>query len=169
MRLQDIVKEYVRNNRCRPNRELEWFRRQPTLRSAIRSAGLAVNSEGKRFMHQRRLSKASLLAACNSLLRNESRIKRCKDFDELHISCSGCSAERKVLVSCTFMTQRSASVQKLGFCPLGCICTPERDLVRRPLVTTVGCRGLKSQVYQQSCGDLNHTRLKISCAFAKMS
>ena len=35
-------------------------------------------------MHQRRLSKASLLAACNSLLRNESRIKRCKDFDELH-------------------------------------------------------------------------------------
>jgi hypothetical protein len=83
MRLIDIVNEYVRNNRCRPNRELEWFRRQPTLRSAIRFAGLAVNSEGKRFMHQRRLSKASLQAASNSLRRNESKIKRCKDFDEL--------------------------------------------------------------------------------------
>jgi hypothetical protein len=83
MRLQDIVREYARNNRCGPNRELEWFRRQPTLRSAIRSASLAVNSEGKRFTHQRRLSKASLQAACNSLLRNESKIRRCKDFDEL--------------------------------------------------------------------------------------
>jgi hypothetical protein len=83
MRLQDIVKEYARNNRCRPNDELEWFRRQPTLRSAIRFAGLALNSEGKRFMHQRRLRKARLQAACNSLLRNRSKIRRCKNFDEL--------------------------------------------------------------------------------------
>jgi hypothetical protein len=83
MRLQDIAKEYARNNRSRPNDELEWFRRQPTLRSAIRSAGLAVNSEGRGFAHQRRLSKASLHAACHSLLRNESKIRRCNDFDEL--------------------------------------------------------------------------------------
>lgn len=84
MNLHDIVKEYAWNSRCRPNDELNWFRRQPTLRSAIRFAGLAVNREGKRFMHQRRLSETSLHAAYNSLLRNESKIKRCKDFDELH-------------------------------------------------------------------------------------
>lgn len=84
MKLHDIVKEYAWDSRCRPNDELNWFRQQPTLRKAIRNAGLAVDREGKKFPHQWRLSEASLQAACSSLLGEESEIKRCKDFDELH-------------------------------------------------------------------------------------
>ena len=87
MRLQDIVSEYVEeyigHNRCRPSYELKWFRGHPTLRAAIRFAGLALNSRGKKFEHQWRLSKASLRTACNSLLRNESNIRRCKKFHNL--------------------------------------------------------------------------------------
>jgi hypothetical protein len=84
MKLRDIVKDYSRNNRCRPNDELRWFRRQPTLGSAIQFAGLAEDKNRRRFSHQRRLSKASLRSARNSLLRNKSKIAGCKNFDELH-------------------------------------------------------------------------------------
>lgn len=74
----------MKNNRCRPNDELRWFRRQPTLRSAIQFAGLAEDRNRMRFSHQRRLSKASLRSARNSLLGSESKIAGCKSFDELH-------------------------------------------------------------------------------------
>jgi hypothetical protein len=84
MNLQCIVRSYVRD--CRPGAkdELNWFRGQRTLSSTIRFAALAIDSKGKRFSHQRRLSKTTLQGACCSLLRNESKIRLCKDFDELH-------------------------------------------------------------------------------------
>ncbi len=64
---------------------MNWVRSstQRTLRSAIRFAGLA-RVRNKKHPHQRRLSRTTLQRACDSLLRNESKIRRCKSFDELH-------------------------------------------------------------------------------------
>ena len=47
-------------------------------------AALAINSRGKRYSHQRRLSRSVLERACTLLLANESKLTQCKDFDQLH-------------------------------------------------------------------------------------
>jgi hypothetical protein len=81
--LGHIVSEYVTNNRARCNDELGWFRRQRSLSSAIRFAGLAM-VHNKKHPHQHRLSRTALHTACNVLLGHEREIRRCESFDELH-------------------------------------------------------------------------------------
>lgn len=84
MNLQSIVRTYVTHIRPRTDGELNWFRQQPTLRDAVRVAALAINSKGKRYSHQRRMSKRILEQASDALLANEKAIEQCKNFDELH-------------------------------------------------------------------------------------
>jgi hypothetical protein len=83
MKENDIARTYISRIRPRANDELDWFRRQPALRAAIDKAGLAVNSRGKRYSHQRRLSKEVLQQARELLLANTEQIARCKAFDQL--------------------------------------------------------------------------------------
>lgn len=85
MRKEAIIRTYITHIRPRINKELDWFRQQPTLSEAIRLAALTVNSKGKRYSHQRRLSKTVLEQARDILLENEKAIEACRDqdFDDL--------------------------------------------------------------------------------------
>lgn len=79
-----ILRTYATQIRPGFERELDWFRGQPTLREAIRLAALAVNSRGKRYAHQRRMKREVLEGARDVLLRNEKSIAGCLNFDELY-------------------------------------------------------------------------------------
>ncbi|MBM4461381.1 MAG: hypothetical protein FJ011_27100 [Chloroflexi bacterium] len=83
MSIKAIVRTYTSNIRPRMKVELDWFRRQPDLASAIERAALAINSAEKRYSHQRRLKKAVLEQARDALLMNITLIERCHTFDEL--------------------------------------------------------------------------------------
>jgi len=85
MKPEAIIRTYLTQIRPRANEELDWFRRQPTLSEAIRLAALAVSSKGKRYSHQRRLSKTTLEQARDILLENEQRIRQSQGFDDLFV------------------------------------------------------------------------------------
>jgi len=81
--LKAIVRTYIAQIRPRAQAELDWFRKQLTLNSAIELAALAINSEGKRYCHQRRLKRENLERAKTVLLANSDFIRKCGSFDEL--------------------------------------------------------------------------------------
>ncbi len=83
MNLKAIAHIYVRDIRPRAQTELDWFRQQPSLESAIEQAALATNSEGKRYSHQYRLKKTALEEARRVLLMNSKAIAQSKSFDDL--------------------------------------------------------------------------------------
>src|SRR5262245_36032576 len=82
--LAALVRSYRMQHRPGSLDELEFFRDMPSLRTAVRHAGLATNRRGKRFGHQRRLSQGVLQSATEILSRRLSRLRRCKSFHELH-------------------------------------------------------------------------------------
>jgi len=83
MNLKAIVRIYARDIRPQAQAELDWFRRQSTMESAIEQAALATNSKGKRYSHQRRLKKTALEEARRVLLMNSKTIAQSKSFDDL--------------------------------------------------------------------------------------
>lgn len=85
MKPEVIIRTYTTQIRPRVNEELNWFRQQPTLSDALRLAALAINSKGKRYSHQRRLSKTVLEQARDILLVNEKEICQSQDFDDLFV------------------------------------------------------------------------------------
>lgn len=80
MNLSQIVHEYDRPGR---QAELEWFRKQPTIESAIEHAALAKIND-KRHRHQRRLKEVALEKAQQILLSEFKAIEQVKDFDKLY-------------------------------------------------------------------------------------
>jgi len=80
--LAAIVRAYQRHCRPRALEELNSFRCEPTLPAAVQRAGLAKKPDGRRYDHQRRLSKETLEEACRILSGEDFR--HCRDFDELH-------------------------------------------------------------------------------------
>jgi len=82
---ESIVRAYISRIRPHAKVELDWFREQPSLDSAIELASLAVNSKGKRHPHQRRLKKANLLETKSVLSANSRVLKKCRDFEELFL------------------------------------------------------------------------------------
>jgi hypothetical protein len=85
MNIKTIVRVYIERIRPRAQEELDWFRKQPSLQSAIEYAALATNSQGKRYSHQRRLPKTTLEQAKQTLLINAKAIEESRDFDDLFI------------------------------------------------------------------------------------
>jgi hypothetical protein len=83
MKLEAIVRAYSRKIRPKAQAEIDWFARQPSLDAAIEKAALALNSRGKRYSHQRRLTKAALKEAFHTLSDESNAIKQARDFDEL--------------------------------------------------------------------------------------
>ncbi len=83
MKPDAIIRTYTTQIRPCANEELNWFRQQPTLSEALRLAALAINSKGKRYSHQRRLSKTVLEQARDILLESEKEIHQSQDFDDL--------------------------------------------------------------------------------------
>ena len=83
MSLKAIARLYTRDIRPRAQAELDWFRRQPTLESAIEQAALATNRQGKRYSHQCRLKKSVLEEARRVLLMSSKAISQSTTFEEL--------------------------------------------------------------------------------------
>jgi hypothetical protein len=82
-KLEAIARTYIRKLRPRAQAEIDWFAHQPSLDAAIESAALAINSRGKRYSHQRRLTRAALKEAFHCLVDEAEEIERARDFDEL--------------------------------------------------------------------------------------
>jgi len=83
MKLKAIARTYIRRIRPRAQAEIDWFTHQPSLDAAIEKAALAINSQGKRYSHQRRLKKPALKQALRALLDESGAIKQVRNFDEL--------------------------------------------------------------------------------------
>lgn len=83
MKLEAIVRTYIRKIRPKAKAEIDWFAHQPSLDAAIEKAALAVNSRAKRYSHQRRLTKVALKQAFRALLEESAAIEKSRDFDEL--------------------------------------------------------------------------------------
>ena len=81
--LTSIVQAYRKFNRPHAIDELDYFRRMPSLSSAIQSAGSATDWRGRRFDHQRRLSASALRAGTDALRRRMKQIEATKSFHEL--------------------------------------------------------------------------------------
>src|SRR5689334_11489743 len=83
MNLRAIVRAYIYQRRPTYQAELNWFRQQPSLESAIRYAALATRPDGKRHAHQSRLTKETLETAKQVLLANAARLTQSRTFDDL--------------------------------------------------------------------------------------
>jgi hypothetical protein len=83
MNLADITRHYIKHFRPKKQSELDWFKNQPTLGSAIIFAALAQDCRGKRFRHQTRIKKTVLEQAKERLLSLSNEIRDCRNFDEL--------------------------------------------------------------------------------------
>lgn len=81
--IKNILDHYVRHYQVGAVSELEAFRSQKSLRSAIMLAALAEDEEGKRHLHQCRLSRAILEKGRDALLRQQNALDRSGNFDEL--------------------------------------------------------------------------------------
>jgi hypothetical protein len=83
MKLEAIVRTYIRKIRPRAQAEIDWFAQQPSLDAVIEKAALAINRKGKRYSHQRRLKKAALKQALRALLDESGAIEQTHNFDDL--------------------------------------------------------------------------------------
>jgi len=80
---QNIIIIYIDDIRPYANDELDWFRNQSTLLDAVRIAGLAKNSKGKKYSHQNRLNNDVLKQASDLLVSKVMEISKCKVFEDL--------------------------------------------------------------------------------------
>jgi hypothetical protein len=81
--LDSIVRDYIESHREHAREELSHFRHQPDLRSAIRMAALALNSDNEKHGHQWRIPCATLKAWRTELSRKTSSLQSCNDFEGL--------------------------------------------------------------------------------------
>jgi hypothetical protein len=79
-----IVADYIKSHRLRAAREMEFFKRLPSLGEAIHLAALAKTAQGKRHDHQRRISASTLSEAERRLQAAAPSLARCRTFAELH-------------------------------------------------------------------------------------
>jgi len=83
MGLRAIVEHYKKVHRPRAKVELAWFRGQPDLKTAVDTAARAINSQGKRYSHQCRISKKAMPAAIKALRGVAEELDKVGSFDEL--------------------------------------------------------------------------------------
>jgi len=82
--LAQIVKAFIRDcYRKSAQKELRWFKEQPSFAEALENAALAKNCCGKRFAHQRRMQEKALKEAKDGLQKKTHQLKKSKNFDEL--------------------------------------------------------------------------------------
>ena len=83
-RLAAVTRAYQQTHRDRALQELQSFADEPTLAAAVSRAGLAVDSDGKRYGHQYRIPGHVLEAARRSLL--AAPLAECAFFHELFLA-----------------------------------------------------------------------------------
>lgn len=77
------VQQYTDQIRPHARAELGSFRRHSSLRAAVERAALAVDPDGKRYSHQRRITRKALAAAKVALVAALTQLQGCRSFDEL--------------------------------------------------------------------------------------
>ena len=80
--LEEIVQHYIDTRRERSEKRLERFAKMD-LAEAIRNAALAIDEEGKRDKHQRRIPLDKLKHLRQELLRKRKDLEACKTFAEM--------------------------------------------------------------------------------------
>src|SRR5258706_12143867 len=83
MNLEKIARLYAANIRSHADAELDWFRSQPNLETAVKVAAQAMNSRGKRYSHQYRITHEALNYAEKSMFDNLDGFTRVHSFDDL--------------------------------------------------------------------------------------
>lgn len=81
--LEDIIQNYFNEYRSSEQKELEYFERTKTLELTIRRAGAAMKPSGRKYPHQKRIPRESLIQARDALLLEENQIAKCKSFHDL--------------------------------------------------------------------------------------
>jgi len=83
MDLSVLVRCYEVHYREGAQAELDWFRNQVSLSSAIKYASLAMDEQGKRFPHQYRINREVMQKAKATLLSAVDDLQQCRTFEEL--------------------------------------------------------------------------------------
>ncbi|MDX6611631.1 MAG: hypothetical protein QOD75_817 [Blastocatellia bacterium] len=78
-----IIRDYQIRHRTNSQRELIWFRDQPSLEAAIVTAARARDKHGKRYVHQNRIRQEALPKAEAHLLARQNELRSCSCFHEL--------------------------------------------------------------------------------------
>ena len=84
MDLKVLVRHYIKICRPRLSSELKYFEKIQPFSEVLEKASMAINKNGKRFDHQRRLTSASLEGSKVCLSKVINPLKACKNFAELH-------------------------------------------------------------------------------------
>ncbi|HEY4641073.1 MAG TPA: hypothetical protein VII75_06985 [Thermoanaerobaculia bacterium] len=80
---QEILRDYDESHAHNEERQISWFRDQPSLRAAIEMAAHATDERGKRYDHQYRIRRAAIAAATAALLAAEPSVAAASSFDDL--------------------------------------------------------------------------------------
>ncbi len=80
-----IIRHYQINHRPDLQRQIDWFRRQPSLEHAIKNACYALNEKGKRYSHQNRIKLIPMQSAYKTLFEESDQITQCGSFHALWI------------------------------------------------------------------------------------
>ena len=89
MNWETIIRHYNSHHRSNKKTELNWFRRQPSLEAAIKTAAKAEmepkpgKERGLRYSHQYRILRTAIPEAKRLLLEIHDDLQRCKSFHEL--------------------------------------------------------------------------------------
>ncbi len=83
MRSSTLIKHYKKNKRPSSQKELNWFKSQPSLERAVEIAVSATNDRGKRYSHQCKIPKAALVQAKPVLMAMVNDFRQCESFDQV--------------------------------------------------------------------------------------
>lgn len=113
--LRAIVRSYRVYDRPRAIEEAESFRNERTVRGAVRRAALAQRPDGKRYEHQRRLSRTTLHRVRRVLL--PVPLQRCRSFDELHSAIERAVSQIRGVGELMVYDTAVRIGARLGLCP----------------------------------------------------
>src|ERR1700757_5291836 len=81
--LHAIVRHFDTNFSDTARKKLEYFAAMPTLPDAIRAAARSEGENGKRLLHQCRITKAAIREATAGLVKAADWFDECTDFDQI--------------------------------------------------------------------------------------
>lgn len=84
--IETLVRQYRLHNLPDAQTERDFFKDMPSLEICIHHAALAIDHRGKRYSHQRRLSRMSLMKAKERLNSAHQPIRACTTFHDLFLA-----------------------------------------------------------------------------------
>ena len=83
MNLKVFIRHYKANYRPNKENEFDWFENQPSFEPAIINAAEAIDEDGKRYSHQRRIKRVPINNAKAELLENIHNLEKSDSFHSL--------------------------------------------------------------------------------------